>query len=95
MHFYLSQLGLARYLTEETPTVAEGEADNQVLIAYNAWKDAEYLCHNYVMNSLSDVLYNVYKSKSSAKELWVALDRKYRTENAGSKKYLVGRFLEF
>ncbi|CAM8943434.1 unnamed protein product [Rhodiola kirilowii] len=95
MHFYLSQLGLGRYLTEETPTVAEGETDNQVLIAYNAWKDAEYLCRNYMMNCLSDVLYKVYKSKSSAKELWVALDRKYRTENAGSKKYLVGRFLEF
>ncbi|CAM9000087.1 unnamed protein product [Rhodiola kirilowii] len=95
MHFYLSQLGFARYLTEETPRVNEKESDTQVLMAYNAWKDAEYLCRNYVLNSLNDVLYKVYKTKNSAKELWGSLDRKYRTENAGSKKYIVGRFLEF
>ncbi|CAM8933737.1 unnamed protein product [Rhodiola kirilowii] len=95
MHFYLSQLGFARYLTEETPRVNENESDTQVLMAYNAWKDAEYLCRNYVLNSLNDVLYKVYKTKNSANELWGSLDRKYRTENAGSKKYIVGRFLEF
>ncbi|CAM8925101.1 unnamed protein product [Rhodiola kirilowii] len=95
MHFYLSQLGFARYLIEETPRVNEKESDTQVLMAYNAWKDAEYLCRNYVLNSLNDVLYKVYKTKKSAKELWGSLDRKYRTENAGSKKYIVGRFLEF
>ncbi|CAM8931388.1 unnamed protein product [Rhodiola kirilowii] len=95
MHFYLSQLGIGRYLTEETPRVAENETDRQVLIAYNAWKDFEYFCRNYVLNSLNDVLYKVYKTKSTAKEVWEALDRKYRTENAGSKKYTVGRFLEF
>ncbi|CAM9003491.1 unnamed protein product [Rhodiola kirilowii] len=44
MHFYLTQLGFARYLTEKTHMVAENETDHQVLMAYNAWKDAEYLC---------------------------------------------------
>ncbi|CAM8934624.1 unnamed protein product [Rhodiola kirilowii] len=95
MHFYLTQIGFARYLTEVTPRVAENETDNQVLMAYNAWKDAEYLCRNYVLNGLNDVLYKVYCTKTSAKELWESLDRKYRTENAGSRKYIVGRFLEF
>ncbi|CAM8877471.1 unnamed protein product [Rhodiola kirilowii] len=95
MHFNLTQLGFARYLTENTPMVAENETDHQVLMAYNAWKDAEYLCRNYVLNSLNDVLYKVYCTKTSAKELWESLDRKYRTENAGSKKYIMGHFLEF
>ncbi|CAM8926303.1 unnamed protein product [Rhodiola kirilowii] len=95
MHFYLTQIGFARYLTEVTPRVAENETDNQVLMAYNAWKDAEYLCRNYVLNGLNDVLYKVYCTKTSAKELWESLDRKYRNENAGSRKYTVGRFLEF
>ncbi|CAM8896521.1 unnamed protein product [Rhodiola kirilowii] len=95
MHFYLTQLGFARYMTVNTPMVTENETDHQVLMAYNAWKDAEYLCQNYVLNSLNNVLYKVYCTKTSAKELWVSLDRKYRTENAGSKKYIVGRFLEF
>ncbi|CAM8943806.1 unnamed protein product [Rhodiola kirilowii] len=95
MHFYLTQLGFARYQTENTPMVAENETDHQVLMAYNAWKDAEYLCRNYVLNSLNNVLYKMYCTKTSAKELWESLDRKYQTENAGSKKYIVGRFLKF
>ncbi|CAM8907689.1 unnamed protein product [Rhodiola kirilowii] len=95
MHFYLTQLGFARYLTEDTPWVAKDESDHQVLMAYNAWKDAEYLCQNYVLNSLNDVLYTVYCTKGSTKELWESLARKYQTENAGSKNYIVGRFLEF
>ncbi|CAM8887001.1 unnamed protein product [Rhodiola kirilowii] len=75
MKFYLTQLGFAWYLTEDTPRVAEGESDHQVLMAYNASKDSEYLCRNYVLNSLNDVLYKVYCTKRSAKELWESLDR--------------------
>ncbi|CAM8979798.1 unnamed protein product [Rhodiola kirilowii] len=86
MHFYLTQLEFARYLTEDTPRVAKDESDHQVLMAYNAWKDVEYLCQNYVLNSMNDVLYMVYCTKGSAKELCESLARKYRTENAGSKK---------
>ncbi|CAM8882100.1 unnamed protein product [Rhodiola kirilowii] len=95
MHFYLTQLGFAQYLTEDTSRVAKDEYDHQVLIAYNAWKDAEYLCRNYVPNSLNDVLYKVYCTKGSTKELWESLVQKYRTENAGSKTYIMGRFHEF
>ncbi|CAM8953854.1 unnamed protein product [Rhodiola kirilowii] len=90
MHFYLTQLGVAWYLTEDTPRVAENESDNQVLMAYNAWKDAEYLCRNYVLNSLNDVMYKVYYTKSSAKELWESLDWKYRTENTALRSTLWG-----
>ncbi|XP_074560084.1 uncharacterized protein LOC141816146, partial [Curcuma longa] len=42
-----------------------------------------------------DSLYNVYCTKKSAKELWESLDLKYRTEDAGAKKFVVGRFLDF
>ncbi|CAM8926289.1 unnamed protein product [Rhodiola kirilowii] len=75
MHFYLTQLGLARYLNVETPTISDEEYDPQVLMAFNTWKDADYMCRNYVPNSLNDTLYNVYYIKSSAKELWESLDR--------------------
>ncbi|KAL9664809.1 hypothetical protein QQ045_020217 [Rhodiola kirilowii] len=95
MHVYLTQLGFARYLTEDTPRVDEDEFDHQVLMEYTAWKDSEYLCRNYVLYSVNDVMYKVYCTKSSVKELWESLDRKYRTANASSKKYIVGRFLEF
>ena len=29
------------------------------------------------------------------KELWDSLEKKYKTENAGIKKFIVGKFLDF
>lgn len=95
MLFYLTTIGLVRFLTDDPPTLQEDEADPKVRMAFLAWKDSNYLCRNYVMNCLADSLYNVYSSKASSKELWESLDRKYKSDDAGSKKYIVGHFLEF
>ena len=48
-----------------------------------------------MLNRLSDSLYNVYSMKKSDKELWESLDKKYKTEDAGTKKFVVGRFLNY
>ncbi|KAJ9543827.1 hypothetical protein OSB04_023534 [Centaurea solstitialis] len=95
MFFYLTTLNLARFLTEVPPQVAEGESDVQSVSAVEAWKHSEFLCRNYVLNGLADALYNVYCKVSTAKELWESLDRKYKTEDVGTKKHVVARFLEF
>ena len=47
------------------------------------------------MNGLHDSLYNVYCTINTAKELWESLDRKYKTEGVGAKKFVVGRFLDY
>lgn len=47
------------------------------------------------MNSLADMLYNVYSTVKTAKELWESLDQKYKIENAGAKKFIVDRFLDY
>ena len=61
----------------------------------DAWKHSDFLCRKYVLNGLHDALYNVYSVKTIAKELWKSLDRKYRTEDVGSKKFIVGWFLDY
>ncbi|GJY38497.1 hypothetical protein Tco_0424861 [Tanacetum coccineum] len=61
MFFYLTTLGLARFLKETVPQVeppAEGQSSNAQ--AVEAWKHSDFLCHNYVLNGLIDSLYNVY-----------------------------------
>ncbi|GJV68588.1 retrovirus-related pol polyprotein from transposon TNT 1-94 [Tanacetum coccineum] len=58
MFFYLTTLGLARFLKETVPQV-EPPAE--------------------------DPLYNVYCKTMTAKELWESLERKYKTEDAGTK----------
>ncbi|XP_075521355.1 uncharacterized protein LOC142554577 [Primulina tabacum] len=55
----------------------------------------DFLCKNYILNGLDNALYNVYCQVKTAKELWDMLDKKYRAEDAGLKKFIVGRFLDF
>ena len=95
MLFYLTTLNLAKVLSEDPPAVVENEPDRQKVMALDTWKQTDNLCRNYVFNSLADSLYSVVCSKSSAKELGESLDKKYKTEDAGAKKFVVGRFLDF
>lgn len=44
------------------------------------------------MNSISDTLYGVY---SNEQEQWDAFDQKYKSEDAGTKKFLVSCVFEF
>ncbi|KAK9052408.1 hypothetical protein SSX86_029037 [Deinandra increscens subsp. villosa] len=69
--------------------------DAQSVSAVQAWKHSEFLCKNYVLNGLADSLYNVYCKVNTAKELWESLERKYKTEDAGTKKFVVAKFLDF
>ncbi|PKI78445.1 hypothetical protein CRG98_001157 [Punica granatum] len=95
MLFYLTTRNLARFLTENAPTLSVGESDVQALSAVDAWKHFNYLCRNYIMNSFHDSLYSVYQGFTTAKGLWESLDRKYKLEDVGEKKFLVGQFLDF
>ncbi|KAL5582045.1 hypothetical protein UlMin_014487 [Ulmus minor] len=72
----------------EKPKKFNDEQNIQVVNAVNAWKHSNFLCRNYILNGLTDSLYNVYSDKKMAKELWESLDRKYKSENAGSKKFV-------
>ncbi|KAJ0865806.1 hypothetical protein HanRHA438_Chr12g0544561 [Helianthus annuus] len=95
MFFYLTTLNLARFLTEPKPHVDEGDLDTQTVSAMHAWNHSDFLCRNFILNGLVDTLYNVYCKAKTAKELWGSLDRKYKTEDAGTKKFVVAKFLDF
>ena len=95
MLFYLTTLNLMRFLTEDASQLKDDERDNQVISAIDAWKHSDFLCKNYIMNGLTDFLYNVYTSinKKIAKELRESLDKKYKTEDVGAKIFIVGNSL--
>ena len=86
MLFYLITLNLACFLRENAPTLKEDETNWQVVAAADAWKHADFLCRNYILNGLDNTIYNVYSPIKTAKELWESLEKKYKTEAAGSKK---------
>ena len=69
MLFYLTTLNLARFLTKDVPKLKEDEHDIQAISAMDAWKHYDFLCMNYVMNALTNSLYNVYSNNKTTKEL--------------------------
>ena len=79
MLFYLTTLQLARFLQEDPP---ESRTD--------AWTQCDFICRNYILNGLDDSLYNVYSPITTAKKLWASLDKKYKIEDVGTKKFVVG-----
>ncbi|KAL5582150.1 hypothetical protein UlMin_014592 [Ulmus minor] len=66
-----------------------------IVNAIDAWKHSDFLYRNYMLNGLTDSLYNIYSDKKTAKELWESLNRKYKSEDAGSKKFVVSWFLDY
>ena len=95
MLFYLTTLNLAKFLNENAPKLKENETDRQVVAAVEAWKHADFLCKNYILNGLDNTLYNAYSSIKTAKELWDSLEKKYKTEDARTKKFIVGKLLDY
>ncbi|KAJ9557006.1 hypothetical protein OSB04_011620 [Centaurea solstitialis] len=58
-------------------------------------KEAEALCLGHIKNALSDRLFDLYSPISDPRELWKALEQKYKTHEEGTNKYLVFQYLEF
>ncbi|XP_049394450.1 uncharacterized protein LOC125858663 [Solanum stenotomum] len=46
-------------------------------------------------NGLQDDLYNVYINVKISKELWDALEKKYKTDDTGMKKFIVTKFPDY
>ena len=88
-------LELGKFLNEDGPKLDIGETDKEKLAAVDAWNHSDFMCRSYVLNGLENTLYNVYSLLKTAKELWDSLDKKYKTEDAGLKKFIVGKFLDF
>ena len=94
MLFYLTMMHLERFLKKE-PLLLTSESNPQTVYAVNALKHTDYICRNYILNGLTDSLYNMYYTKPTAKLLREFLDHKYKTENARARKWIVGRLLDY
>ncbi|GJW79896.1 hypothetical protein Tco_0143871 [Tanacetum coccineum] len=104
MLFYLTSLHVSYVLTDSEPVdpyLVDGQnvpteaqmADYER--AASQWNHNEYNCRNYILNALDDSLYDIYSTFATAREIWESLEKKYRTQVACSKKFVVGKFLNF
>ncbi|KAI3748019.1 hypothetical protein L6452_10830 [Arctium lappa] len=58
-------------------------------------KESETLACGYIKSALSDRLYDLYAPITCPRELWTALEFKYKAQEEGTNKYLVSRYLRF
>nr|KAJ0201752.1 hypothetical protein LSAT_V11C600334860 [Lactuca sativa] len=77
----------------ENPIPKEGESVDPAVIAELEKqsilrRESEELCVGHIKNSLSDRLYDLYSPVKDPKELWNALELKYKAHEEGTNKYL-------
>ncbi|XP_022156727.1 uncharacterized protein LOC111023572 [Momordica charantia] len=96
MIFYLTTLNLAHILEKVCPTTPLEAIAPETEAAKQAWLHSDFLYHNYILNCLDGTLNNVYcNAFDTSRQLWDELDKKYKLEDTGTKKFLVGKFLDY
>lgn len=65
------------------------------MVVVDTWNHNDFICKNYILNGLGNTIYNMYNLIKSSKVLQEALDKKYKAEDAGIKKFIVNKFLNF
>ncbi|KAM1507442.1 hypothetical protein PS1_017067 [Malus domestica] len=94
MLFFLTTKKLASFCTTVKPTLFEEPTIAQTK-ASQTWIENDFLAKNYILNGLTDDLYDYYSDYGTAKDLSEALQKKYDTEEAGDKKFAVSRYLKY
>ncbi|CAN6715569.1 unnamed protein product [Malus baccata var. baccata] len=95
MLFFLTTMNLAHVVKEEALTSNENLMIKETVMAIEAWNHSEFCCRNYILNSLDDNLYDIYSLCKTSKELWESLKKKYKIDDASSKKFvIVGAIIE-
>ncbi|KAL5537577.1 hypothetical protein UlMin_046084 [Ulmus minor] len=78
------------YILEPT-----NEDTDEVKAARKQMEDDELICRGHILNALSDRVYDLYTNTKSAKEIWTALEFKYKAEEEGTKKFLISKYFDF
>ena len=69
--------------------------DRKKIMIIEAWKQSDFLCKGYILSELEDDFYNFYNAITISKELWDALEKKYKTKYACLKKFVIAKFLDY
>nr|GEU69216.1 hypothetical protein [Tanacetum cinerariifolium] len=91
MHFLLTTLKVVYVLTTPMPELVE-DATVEAIRIKAKWETDDYIRRGYILNGMSDSLFDVYTIVESAKELWDSFESNYMAEDSSSMKFLVSNF---
>ncbi|XP_070013303.1 uncharacterized protein [Nicotiana sylvestris] len=95
MFFYLATLSLQKFIKEDVPVLSDETRETERFLVIEAWKNSIFLCKNYILSGLKDASYNIYSGMETSKEQWTALEKKYKIEDSGLKKFVAAKFLDY
>ncbi|XP_022150382.1 uncharacterized protein LOC111018559 [Momordica charantia] len=78
---------VAGAVTGATTTTAVAAADK--------FKKDNKTIHEHLLNHMNNSLFDFFVTKKSAKIMWDTLESRYGGDDAGRKKYVVGKWLQF
>ena len=80
--FYVLDLNLTPFSTTSDEDTDEIKAQRKKR------EEDELICRWHILNTLSNHLYDLYTSMKSLKEIWNALETKYKTKKVGMNKFI-------
>lgn len=91
MTFFLTTLKIFYVLDPTLQPIPEpSEKDTeQIITSRKKREEDELVCGGHILNSLSDRLYDLYTPIKSPREIWTALEFKYKTEKIGTDKFTI------
>ena len=95
--FLLTSLNIINILDPDLPPLPEPiDEDTEKVKATRKQREYdELICREHILNVLSDRLYDLYTKTKSAKEIWTALEFKYKAKEKGTNKFLISMYFDF
>ena len=97
MKFLLTALKLFYVLDPNLmpfPTVSDKDTD-EIKAQRKKRDEDELICRGHILNTLSDRFHDLYTSMKSPKEIWNALEAKYKTEKVGTNKFIIQKYFDY
>nr|XP_027075858.1 uncharacterized protein LOC113699697 [Coffea arabica] len=58
-------------------------------------EEDEVVCRGYILNTLSDSLYDLFATVKSPKEIWTTFEHQHVNQKQGSDKFLIKKYFDF
>jgi hypothetical protein len=91
MRFYLEQIEIAYVLDD----VVEPDDETELHAFELKFAKDDRTCKGMLLHHMSNTLLDIYMGFNHARDIWDALEKKYGTDDAGTKRYCVSKWLAF
>ncbi|KAI9156320.1 hypothetical protein LWI28_004333 [Acer negundo] len=97
LKFLLTALKIFYVLDPNLAAILEAKDDGNAALKEQRKKrqEDELICQGHILNALFDRLYDLYTDNHSVKEIWNALEYKYKAEEEGTKKFIISKYFDF